>query len=102
MNSAAIPYLACKIDAGKCAVIEAAAGTGKTYNITNIVARIIMERSDVSIDQMVIVTFTRAAAGELKNRISQPNRRKKIICRSKKKSLPHQRSSAKTIPMQKS
>ena len=71
MNSAAIPYLACEIDAGKCAVIEAAAGTGKTYNITNIVARIIMERSDVSIDQMVIVTFTRAAAGELKNRISQ-------------------------------
>ncbi|MBR2873137.1 MAG: UvrD-helicase domain-containing protein [Lentisphaeria bacterium] len=71
MNPAVSPYLACEIDAGKCAVLEAAAGTGKTYNITNIVARIIMERSDVSIDQMVIVTFTRAAAGELKNRISQ-------------------------------
>ena len=65
------PYLECEIDKGRCSIIEAAAGTGKTYNITNIVARIIMERSDVTIDKMVIVTFTRAAAGELKSRISQ-------------------------------
>ena len=36
MNPAVSPYLACEIDAGKCAVLEAAAGTGKTYNITNI------------------------------------------------------------------
>ena len=66
-----IPYLDCRINAGDCAVIEAAAGTGKTYNITNIVARLIMERADAAIDKMVIVTFTRAAAGELKSRISQ-------------------------------
>ncbi|MBO5791550.1 MAG: UvrD-helicase domain-containing protein [Lentisphaeria bacterium] len=65
------PYLKCEIAKGKCSIIEAAAGTGKTYNITNIVARIIMERNDVTIDKMVIVTFTRAAAGELKSRISQ-------------------------------
>ncbi|MBR2374043.1 MAG: UvrD-helicase domain-containing protein, partial [Lentisphaeria bacterium] len=65
------PYLKCDISPGQCAVLEAAAGTGKTYNITNIVARIIMERADVTIDKMVIVTFTRAAAGELKFRISQ-------------------------------
>lgn len=69
--SAEIPYLHCNIDAEQRAVIEAAAGTGKTYNIARIVARIIMERDDVTIDKMVIVTFTRAAAGELKSRISQ-------------------------------
>ena len=70
MNKA-VPYLDCNIFSGSRTVIEAAAGTGKTYNITNIVARMILERDDVSIDNMVIVTFTRAAAGELKNRISQ-------------------------------
>jgi exodeoxyribonuclease V beta subunit len=70
-NSEPTPYLNCNIHRGKCSVIEAAAGTGKTFNITNITARIIMERSDVTIDKMVIVTFTRAAAGELKTRISQ-------------------------------
>lgn len=65
------PYSICKISSGCRTVIEAAAGTGKTHNITEIAARIIMERSDVPIEKMVIVTFTRAAAGELKNRISQ-------------------------------
>ena len=70
MTPSVSPYLECNIAKSQRAVIEAAAGTGKTYNITNIVARIIMEREDVSIDNMVIVTFTRAAAGELKTRIS--------------------------------
>ena len=65
------PYLECRIDAGCRAIIEAAAGTGKTHNIARIVARLIMERQDLTIDKMVIVTFTRAAAGELKTRIAQ-------------------------------
>ena len=64
------PYLACPTAAGSRSIFEAAAGTGKTYNITRIVARLIMERKNVSIKNMVIVTFTRAAAAELKNRIS--------------------------------
>ena len=65
------PYEKCHVHSGQRIVIEAAAGTGKTHNITRIVARIIMERPDVTIDKMVIVTFTRAAAAELKTRISQ-------------------------------
>ena len=65
-----IPYLKCDITPGSRTVIEAAAGTGKTYNITNIVVRMILERDDISIDNMVIGTVTRAAAGELKERIS--------------------------------
>lgn len=65
------PYEKCQVHSGHRIVIEAAAGTGKTYNIARIVARIIMERPDVTIDKMVIVTFTRAAAAELKTRISQ-------------------------------
>ncbi|MBO7742243.1 MAG: UvrD-helicase domain-containing protein, partial [Victivallales bacterium] len=51
-----------------CALIEAAAGTGKTYNIQNIFARCILEKG-MTVDQLVVVTFTKAATMELKMRI---------------------------------
>ena len=46
------------------AALEASAGTGKTYTLTHIVARQIIEH-DVKIDRFLIVTYTRAAAAEL-------------------------------------
>ena len=49
-------------------VIEAAAGTGKTYNIQNLVARMIVEL-DYPIDKIVVVTFTKPAAKELSERL---------------------------------
>ena len=49
------------------AALEASAGTGKTYTLTHIVARQIIEH-DVKIDRFLIVTYTRAAAAELRNR----------------------------------
>ena len=49
-------------------VIEAAAGTGKTYNIQNLVARLLLEKG-YAIDEIVVVTFTNAATAELKMRI---------------------------------
>ena len=70
MTTEKAPYLECSTAPGSRSVIEAAAGTGKTHNITRIVARLILERGDVGIEKMVIVTFTRAAAAELKTRIS--------------------------------
>ena len=70
MSTEAAPCLRCGTAKGSRSVIEAAAGTGKTHNITRIVARLIMEREDSPIENMVIVTFTRAAAAELKTRIS--------------------------------
>ncbi|GEM_PF-448472 len=51
--------------------IEASAGTGKTYTIQQIVARMIQQGTSLS--RILIVTFTEKAAGELKDRI-----RKKI------------------------
>lgn len=51
--------------------IEASAGTGKTYTIELIVARLLLERTKLS--QILLVTYTEKAAGELKDRI-----RKKI------------------------
>ncbi|MCH9608466.1 MAG: RecBCD enzyme subunit RecB [Chlamydiales bacterium] len=48
--------------------IEASAGTGKTYTIETIVARLI-EEEGLKLDEILVVTFTRAATFELKNRI---------------------------------
>ena len=47
--------------------IEASAGTGKTYSLTGLVVRYIAE-SDLSMDQLLVVTFTRAAANDLRDR----------------------------------
>jgi exodeoxyribonuclease V beta subunit len=49
-------------------VIEASAGTGKTYNIQNLFARLILEKG-YPIDSILVVTFTDAATKELKDRI---------------------------------
>ncbi|WP_411728611.1 exodeoxyribonuclease V subunit beta [Methyloglobulus sp.] len=49
-------------------LIEASAGTGKTYTIAMLVLRLLVEQ-DVSIDKVLVVTFTKAATEELKDRI---------------------------------
>ena len=49
-------------------LLEASAGTGKTFAIEHITARLIRDH-DFSIDKILIVTFTRAATRELKERI---------------------------------
>ena len=49
-------------------IIEASAGTGKTYTLTTLVARLIVE-AERSIDELLIVTFTISAAGELRDRV---------------------------------
>jgi exodeoxyribonuclease V beta subunit len=52
----------------KTTLIEASAGTGKTYTITSLVLRLLLKK-EISIDQILVVTFTEAAASELKDRI---------------------------------
>lgn len=49
-------------------LLEASAGTGKTYNLTNWVIRLVAEYA-IPIREMVVVTFTRAATAELEDRI---------------------------------
>lgn len=49
-------------------LIEASAGTGKTYTIAMLVLRLVVEQ-DVPIDKLLVVTFTKAATEELKDRI---------------------------------
>ena len=56
------------IDCGKHALIEASAGTGKTYTIEHLVVRLIRDQG-IPIDRVLVVTFTEKATGELKERI---------------------------------
>jgi exodeoxyribonuclease V beta subunit len=49
-------------------LIEASAGTGKTYAIAMLALRFVVEQG-IPIDQLLVVTFTKAATEELKERI---------------------------------
>ena len=51
-------------------LIEAAAGTGKTYSIESLFVRLIVEQH-VPVEQILTVTFTQAATAELRQRIYQ-------------------------------
>src|SRR5271169_3967324 len=48
--------------------LEASAGTGKTFTIEHLVVRLLLE-TEMTLDQILVVTFTRAATRELKERI---------------------------------
>ena len=47
-------------------VLEASAGTGKTFTIAALAARYVAEGTPL--DQILLVTFTRMATGELRDR----------------------------------
>ena len=51
-------------------LVEASAGTGKTYTLTTLAARLVVEAGH-GIENLLIVTFTVAATGELRTRIWQ-------------------------------
>ena len=51
-------------------LIEASAGTGKTYTIGLLFLRLLLERG-LPVDRILVVTFTRAATEELRGRIRQ-------------------------------
>lgn len=49
-------------------VVEASAGTGKTYSIAMLVLRFVVEQN-VLVEELLVVTYTRAATEELRGRI---------------------------------
>jgi exodeoxyribonuclease V beta subunit len=55
--------LACPLDGAH--VVEASAGTGKTYSLSWVAARLVVERA-APLDEILVVTFTNAATAELK------------------------------------
>ena len=55
---------------GGMRLIEASAGTGKTWNICGLYLRLLLERR-LTVQQILVVTFTKAATAELRERIRQ-------------------------------
>ena len=51
-------------------LIEASAGTGKTYSLMHLLLRLIVEKR-FSIERILIVTFTKNATAELRSRLQQ-------------------------------
>jgi exodeoxyribonuclease V beta subunit len=49
-------------------ILEASAGTGKTYAIAGLVLRYVVERG-IALPHLLVVTFTRAATAELRDRV---------------------------------
>ena len=62
-------YVCNNIDYTKDAIIEASAGTGKTYTLQSIVLKLLLEGTIDSVKDLLLVTYTEKAAGELKDRI---------------------------------
>ena len=62
------PIDASRLPLGGVHLIEASAGTGKTHTIVSLILRALVER-ELSIDKIAAVTFTNAAAAELRQRV---------------------------------
>jgi exodeoxyribonuclease V beta subunit len=60
-----------RVDLSRHALVEASAGTGKTYTIENLVVRLLKEDPSVGLENILLVTFTEKATSELKLRIRQ-------------------------------
>ena len=58
---------------GQTILLEASAGTGKTWQIEGLLVRLVVEH-EVAIDRILVITFTNAATAELRDRI-----RKRLI-----------------------
>jgi exodeoxyribonuclease V beta subunit len=63
-----------RIPRDRAAVIEASAGTGKTFLIEHLVVDRLL-RGDARLDEILVVTFTERAAAELRRRVSALIRR---------------------------
>ncbi|KVR85338.1 exodeoxyribonuclease V subunit beta [Burkholderia vietnamiensis] len=73
MNAASRSPAALELDVFACPLdgvnqIEASAGTGKTWNICALYVRLLLEK-DLGADEILVVTFTKAATAELHERI---------------------------------
>src|SRR6201988_4105226 len=66
-------------------VLEASAGTGKTFALAGVVARYIAEGA-ATLDQMLLITFSRAATQELRDRV-----RRQLVDAAAAEELPDRR-----------
>jgi exodeoxyribonuclease V beta subunit len=64
-------------------LIEASAGTGKTYTITGLFLRLVIEKK-LTVDEILVVTFTEAATEELRDRIRSTLRKAEQVLSGEK------------------
>lgn len=57
------------LDLNRHGLLEASAGTGKTYAIEHLVLRLLLENETWDLSRILVLTFTEKAAGELKEKI---------------------------------
>lgn len=57
------------LDIRQSYLLEASAGTGKTFSIENLVVRFLIENDPIPFEEILVVSFTRASTLELKSRI---------------------------------
>lgn len=62
-------------------LVEASAGTGKTFAITTLYLRLLLERAH-EVEQILVVTFTEAATAELQLRIRRRLKEAAVLCRA--------------------
>lgn len=60
-------------------LVEASAGTGKTYCLAGLVVRLLVEQKVDAIGRILVVTFTNAAADELQTRIREALRHARLV-----------------------
>ncbi|NQY26641.1 MAG: exodeoxyribonuclease V subunit beta [Piscirickettsiaceae bacterium] len=91
-----------KFDAGTVLLkglnlIEASAGTGKTYTLAELYLRLLLEPNEagesLTVDQILVVTYTRAATEELRERLRQ----KLVDARDDLLKAPDERDNLKTL-----
>jgi exodeoxyribonuclease V beta subunit len=63
------PFDVCGPLPDRATVLEASAGTGKTYTIAALAARYVA--AGIPLDELLLVTFTRMATGELRERVRE-------------------------------
>ena len=81
-----------RVDLDRHAVLEASAGTGKTYQLERLVLRLLLEKQ-VPLEQILLVTYTEKATGELRGRLRATLRRSRFItCTSSGECGPNERS----------
>jgi len=64
------PLNASSIELNGKHLIEASAGTGKTFNITRLYLRLLLEKN-LNVDQILVMTFTKDATEEIRGRIGE-------------------------------
>lgn len=73
------PFEALEVPLEGVSLVEASAGTGKTYAISTLVVRLLLERG-LSVGQILVVTFTEAATAELRDRVRRRLQEAVSVC----------------------